>query len=34
LENRIRLFVNLHIEELDRLALKRKVADIGDLDSN
>jgi arsenate reductase len=32
LENRIRLFVNLRIEELDRLALKRKVDEIGDLD--
>jgi protein-tyrosine-phosphatase len=34
LENRIRLFVNLHIEELDRLALKRKVDEIGDLERN
>jgi arsenate reductase len=32
LERRIRLFANLRIEELDRLALKRKVDEIGDLD--
>ncbi len=34
LENRIRLFVNLRIRELDRLTLKRKVDEIGDLDRN
>ena len=32
LENRIRLFANLRIAELDRLALKRKVDEIGNLD--
>jgi hypothetical protein len=32
LENRILLFANLRIAELDRLALKRKVDEIGDLD--
>jgi arsenate reductase len=32
LENRIRLFVNLRIEELDRLALKGKVDEIGKID--
>lgn len=32
LENRIRLFTNLRIAELDRLALKRKVDEIGNLD--
>jgi arsenate reductase len=32
LENRIRLFANLRIAELDRLTLKRKVDEIGDLD--
>jgi arsenate reductase len=29
LENRIRLFANLRISELDRLTLKRKVDEIG-----
>ncbi len=32
LENRIRLFVNLRITELDRLALQRKVEEIGKSD--
>lgn len=32
LEHRIRLFANLRIAELDRLSLKRKVDEIGDLD--
>ena len=31
LENRIRLFANIRIAELDRLSLKRKVDEIGDL---
>jgi protein-tyrosine-phosphatase len=34
LENRIRLFANLRIAELDLLALKRKVDEIGNLDRN
>ncbi|MHB1024924.1 MAG: arsenate reductase ArsC [Desulfobacteria bacterium] len=34
LEKRIGLFTSLRIEELDRLALKRKVDEIGDLDRN
>ena len=34
LENRIRLFVNLRLAELDRLALKRKMDEIGDPDRN
>jgi arsenate reductase len=34
LENRIRPFVNLRIAELDRLTLKRKVDEIGDLGRN
>jgi len=34
LENRIRLFTNLRISELDRLTLKRKVDEIGELDRN
>ena len=32
LEKRIGLFTSLRIEELDRLALKRKVDEIGNLD--
>ena len=34
LEKRIGLFASLRLEELDRLALKRKVDEIGDLDRN
>ena len=34
LENRIRLFTNLRISELDRLTLKRKGDEIGELDRN
>ena len=34
LEKRIGLFTSLHVEELDRLALKRKVDEIGDIDRN
>jgi protein-tyrosine-phosphatase len=34
LEKRIGLFTSLRIEELDRLTLKRKVDEIGDLDRN
>jgi hypothetical protein len=34
LEKRIGLFTSLRVEELDRLTLKRKVDEIGDLDRN